>query len=80
MATIYDSVILDEAETQAALHEGRVKKYFHLKSRDYWLAQEQKAIDNHEEEKRLNRIKSAQLRNQNKEHILPSILQKPDHG
>lgn len=53
MATIYDSVILDEED----LHQARVRKYFLLRNAPYWQQQQVLAIKNHEEEKRLNREK-----------------------
>lgn len=56
--SVYESIELTEEETKDAILEGKKKKYFYLKSKDYWIEQEQKAIENHEEEKRLNRIKS----------------------
>lgn len=62
MATIYDSVILDEAETKAALHEARVKKYFLLRNAPYWQQQQVLAELNHEEQNRVGRIKRAKLR------------------
>lgn len=68
---LYDHIELTESEISEALREGKIKKYFRLKNYDYWLAQEAKAIENHEEEKRLNRIKSSQLRTLNKGCTLP---------
>jgi hypothetical protein len=56
---MYDEIELSLEETVAAIEEGKRKKFFHLRSADYWKAEEQKAIDAHEEEKRLNRLKSS---------------------
>lgn len=68
MATIYDSVILDESD----LHQARVRKYFILRNAPYWEQQQNLAELNHEEEKRLNRIKSAQSRSLNISSLHPS--------
>jgi hypothetical protein len=37
----YDEVILTEAELKEAILEGKKKKFFKERSKDYWEAQEQ---------------------------------------
>ena len=58
MNDFYSNIILNDEETEAAIFEGKKRKYFLEKNKDYWIEQEKKGIENHEEEKRLNRIKS----------------------
>lgn len=38
--TFYDNIELTTEEIEAALLEGRKKKYFHEKNKDYWVTQE----------------------------------------
>ena len=38
--TFYDSITLTEEEIKEALLEGRKKKFFKERSKDYWQAQE----------------------------------------
>lgn len=40
--TFYDTVELTEDEIKAAILEGKKKKYFHEKYKDYWEALESK--------------------------------------
>lgn len=42
----YNEIILTEEETREALLEGRIKKYFHEKNREYWQSLEEKKIKN----------------------------------
>lgn len=60
--SIYDSIELTETEIQEALLERKKKKYFHLKSKDYWIREEAKGVEKKEEENRLKREKAAQVR------------------
>ena len=39
-AEIYDAIELTEEELKAAILEGKKKKYFHEKNKDYWEKQE----------------------------------------
>lgn len=62
MNDYYNDVELSLQETVDAIREGQKKKYFHLKSKDYWIREGQKGVEKKEEEKRLKREKAAQVR------------------
>lgn len=53
----WDNIELTDEELQAAVTEGKKKKHFHEKHIDFWIAEEKKAIERHEEEKRIARDK-----------------------
>ena len=61
--TIYDSIELSESELAAAILEGKKKKYFHEKNKDYWLGQE--------------KTKPSQQGKERKEYISPSTWRVP---
>lgn len=49
---------LTDEEAEAALLEGRRKKFFRLRNEQYWIGEHKKAEQRHEDEKANNRIKS----------------------
>ena len=60
----YEHIQLTLEETIKAIEEGRRKKYFHEKNKDYWEQQEKQAIERAEEDKRIAKLKRASLRSQ----------------
>lgn len=50
----WDDIVLTEQEKEAAILEGKKRKYFHEKNKDYWVYQEKpkkdykKLMDKHE--------------------------------
>lgn len=65
MTNYYDKIELSLTETVEAIQEAKRKKFFHIRNAWYWEKEQEKASLAHEEEKRLNRMKSAQLKSLN---------------
>lgn len=62
MSTVYDEIELTPEEIENALLEGRKRKFFHLRNREYWQEQYRLADELHEEDNRRQREKAAQVR------------------
>lgn len=56
----YSHIQLTDEEIQAAITEGKKRKWFHERNVEHWIKEEQAAIARHEEDKRIAREKRKQ--------------------